>query len=104
MLDDLKFIHDKDQQDALGIAEKQWQQLEAALTIPELSSSYKNVVFSGMGGSALAASLATSWPGLTVPFEICRGYDIPDYLGEDTLFIASSYSGNTEETLEAFQK
>jgi glucose/mannose-6-phosphate isomerase len=104
MLDDLKFIHEKDAQDALGVAEKQWQQLEAPMNIPELSGKYANVVFSGMGGSALAASIATSWPGLNVPFEIVRGYDIPAYVGEDTLFIASSYSGNTEETLEAFNK
>lgn len=104
MLDDLKFIHEKDAQDALGIAEKQWQQLEAPMDIPELKGVYKNVVFSGMGGSALAASIAKSWPGLKVPFEIVRGYDIPDYTGPGTLFIASSYSGNTEETIEAFQK
>lgn len=104
MLDDLKFIHEKDAQDALGIAEKQWQQLEAPMEIPELKGVYKNVVFSGMGGSALAASIAKSWPGLKVPFEIVRGYDIPEYIGPGTLFIASSYSGNTEETIETFQK
>jgi glucose/mannose-6-phosphate isomerase len=107
MLDDLKFIHEKDLQDALGIAEKQWQQLEHKFDVPSPQSpvpSYKNVVFSGMGGSALAASIASSWPGVSVPFEICRGYDIPSYVNKDTLFIASSYSGNTEETLEALQK
>lgn len=104
MLDDLKFIHEKDAQDALGIAEKQWQQLEAPLAIPNIKASYKNVVFSGMGGSALAASIATSWPGLNVPLEIVRGYDIPSYVNDDTLFIASSYSGNTEETVESFKK
>jgi len=54
-----------------------------------------------MGGSALAALLSQSWPGYKVPFEVCRNYDIPAYVGEKTLFIACSYSGNTEETLEA---
>jgi glucose/mannose-6-phosphate isomerase len=39
-----------------------------------------------------------------VPFEICKNYDIPSYVGPGTFFIASSYSGNTEETLEAFGK
>lgn len=101
MLDDLKYIHERDAQDALGIAEKQWQQLEHLFDIPEIKTSFLNVVFAGMGGSALAALLSTSWPGHTVPFEICRDYAIPAYVGPGTLFIASSYSGNTEETLEA---
>lgn len=104
MLDDLKYIHDRDAQDALGIAEKQYQQLR---TVYDLGSwkveggRCENVVFAGMGGSALAALIATSWPKVTVPFEICRNYDIPAYVGSNTLFIASSYSGNTEETLSA---
>lgn len=104
MLDDLKFIHSRDPQDALGIAEKQWQQLLQAYELPEMKNHYLNVVVAGMGGSALFAALATSWPGVTVPFEICRNYDIPAYVGPGTLFIASSYSGNTEETVEALEQ
>lgn len=101
MLDDLKYIHEKDVQDALGIAEKQWQQLEYDFDLPDLDNNAKNIVFAGMGGSALAALLATTWPGLKIPFEISRDYKIPEYTSSDTLFIASSYSGNTEETLES---
>lgn len=103
MLDDLKLIHEKDAQDALGIAERQWQQLRQVFEIvPAIQQApISNVVFGGMGGSALAALLATSWPGFDVPFEIVRGYDLPAYVGNETLFVASSYSGNTEETLSA---
>jgi glucose/mannose-6-phosphate isomerase len=101
MLDDLKYIHERDAQDALGIAEKQWQQLEHEFDIPELTGPYENVVFAGMGGSALAAQLGGTWPGYPIPFEISRHYDIPAYVSDKTLFIASSYSGNTEETLSA---
>jgi glucose/mannose-6-phosphate isomerase len=54
-----------------------------------------------MGGSALPGVLLNSWPQLTVPFEIVRGYNIPAYVGPGTLFISSSFSGNTEETLSA---
>jgi glucose/mannose-6-phosphate isomerase len=54
-----------------------------------------------MGGSALAALISVSWPGYTVPFEVCRTYDIPHYVGPNTLFVAASYSGNTEETISA---
>lgn len=101
MLDDLKYIHQRDTQDALGIAEKQWQQLGYSFEVPRLDGAYLNIVYAGMGGSALAALLSQSWPGYMVPFELCRNYDIPAYVGEKTLFIACSYSGNTEETLEA---
>ncbi len=104
MLDDLKLIHERDAQDALGVAERQWQQLGHDFTLgaeAERLKAVKNVVFAGMGGSALAAQMSVTWPGYDVPFEIVRGYTIPKYVTHDTLFIASSYSGNTEETLEA---
>ncbi len=101
MLDDLALIHEKDAQDALGIAEKQWQQLEYEFDIPKLDFVPENIVFGGMGGSALAAQLALTWPGFSVPFIISRDYSIPAFTSHKTLFFASSYSGNTEETLEA---
>lgn len=102
VLDDLKMIHERDAQDALGTAEKQWQQLQHDYSVDiQPFEGVANVVLAGMGGSALAAQYIKSWPGLNVPFEIVRDYKIPAYVGENTLFIASSYSGNTEETLEA---
>jgi len=102
MLDDLKYIHERDSTDVLGIIERQWQQL----VLPFEVASYEgwqpsNVVYAGMGGSALAALVTTSWPGFTVPFEIVRGYEVPAYVGEQTLVVVASYSGNTEETLSA---
>jgi glucose/mannose-6-phosphate isomerase len=101
VLDDLKYIHTKDASDALGIATKQWQQLEHEYDLPELNYTVENIVFAGMGGSALAALLSLTWPNYSVPFEIWRRYDTPAYVSSKTLFIASSYSGNTEETLSA---
>lgn len=104
MLDDLKLIHERDAQDALGVAEKQWQQLQQAYDeYHQGPAGVRNVVLSGMGGSALPGVFLNSWPGLTVPFEIVRGYDIPAYVNEHTLFISSSHSGNTEETLAALE-
>ncbi len=104
MLDDLKMIHERDAQDALGVVEKQWQQLQYDYGIDlKPDQAIRNVILGGMGGSALAASIINSWPGLSVPFEIVKQYELPEYAGEDTLFIASSYSGNTEETLAALQ-
>ena len=103
MLDDLKYIHQKDTQDALTFAEKQWYQLHTDFVVKPAvgTKNYSNVVFAGMGGSALAAELFKSWATLSVPFEIIKNYDIPKYVNEDTLFIVSSYSGNTEEALSA---
>lgn len=103
LLDDLKMIHQRDAHDALGVAAKQWQQLEHVYEFGDWrpATEIYNIVHSGMGGSALWALLAQSWPAFKVPFEVVRGYDVPAYVGPNTLFIASSYSGNTEETLSA---
>lgn len=105
MLDDLKLIHQRDAQDALGVAEKQWQQLthDYQIELPRFDS-ITSVVLAGMGGSALPAVYLRSWPGTLVPFEIVRDYSLPDYVDEHTLFISSSYSGNTEETLAALSQ
>ena len=104
MLDDLKMIHDRDADDALGVAEKQWQQLQHDfdVTLPDYGE-ILNVVITGMGGSTLPAVYLKSWPGTLVPLEIVRDYTLPDYVGEKTLVIVSSYSGNTEETLSALE-
>jgi glucose/mannose-6-phosphate isomerase len=105
MLDDLKMIHERDGDDALGIAEKQWQQLGEHFDVQVYEGFQpENIVYGAMGGSALAALVATTWPGFKVPFAIVRDYDIPQYVSEKTLFIAASYSGNTEESLSALEQ
>lgn len=61
----------------------------------------RNIVIAGMGGSAAAAdmvrTLTADWLGL--PYEVVRGYDLPSYAWQNTLVVATSHSGNTEETL-----
>lgn len=105
MLDDLKYLHDHDKADALGDVEKQYQQLLQPFDdVFQDQIDVDNIVYAGMGGSALAALLSQTWPGHSKPFEVVRGYDIPDYVGERTYFIAASYSGNTEETLSALEQ
>lgn len=63
----------------------------------------RNIVVIGMGGSAIAGDLVRSYlaPKLLIPFQVCRDYNLPEYVDDETLVIASSYSGNTEETLSA---
>ncbi len=64
-----------------------------------------SVAILGMGGSAIGADLVKGiWADrISVPVEIVRGYDLPAWVGTDTLVIASSRSGDTEETLSALQ-
>ena len=65
----------------------------------------KNIVVVGMGGSAIGAEILRSFLAskLMVPFDICRNYVLPEYVDDESLVIASSYSGNTEETLAAIE-
>lgn len=63
----------------------------------------KNIVVIGMGGSAIGGDLVRSYLSskLLIPFNVVRHYTLPEYVDDETLVIASSYSGNTEETLAA---
>lgn len=63
----------------------------------------RNIVMVGMGGSAIGADIVRSLLAakLQIPFTICRNYVLPEFVDDETLVIASSYSGNTEETLAA---
>jgi glucose/mannose-6-phosphate isomerase len=66
----------------------------------------QQVVIAGMGGSAIGADLlATYCASLALlPVFVHRDYGLPFFArGADTLVICSSHSGNTEETLEAFE-
>ncbi len=75
--------------------------------IPQSSSfpSLRNVVIVGLGGSAFGAEVVRkiAEDQSHLPINILRSYSIPAYVSPETLVIISSYSGNTEETLEAFE-
>jgi len=62
------------------------------------------VVVCGMGGSAIGADLARDAIGDRArrPLFTSREYSPPSWVGEETLVLCSSYSGDTEETLEAY--
>jgi glucose/mannose-6-phosphate isomerase len=106
VLDDLKLIHQRDKSDAFGAAAKQWQQLTAefdALPLPPMKD-VENVVYAGMGDSALPARLIETWLQPTKPFLLLQKYNLPAFVGRQTLFIAVSYSGSTQEVLSALQQ
>lgn len=75
----------------------------------ELKNTYENVqniVLCGMGGSAIGGDLSRSLvnESLTVPIFVNRNYSLPNWVNSNSLVIASSYSGNTEETLSAYHE
>ena len=63
-----------------------------------------NVVVSGLGGSAIGGDVVSAAVGelLRVPLIVNRDYGLPAFVGPCSLVIACSYSGDTEETLDAF--
>jgi len=65
------------------------------------ASLINNVVVAGMGTSGLAGDLlqAVAGPLASVPVHVVKTYECPAFVGSSTLFIAVSYSGNTEETV-----
>ncbi|MDQ2817731.1 MAG: bifunctional phosphoglucose/phosphomannose isomerase [Candidatus Eremiobacteraeota bacterium] len=65
---------------------------------------FSSVVLAGLGGSAIGGDFlrATFEGQLSCPFAVVRDYDLPGYVGANTLVLASSNSGNTEETLSAY--
>ncbi|MDI6731859.1 MAG: bifunctional phosphoglucose/phosphomannose isomerase [Candidatus Margulisbacteria bacterium] len=65
-----------------------------------------NLVIAGMGGSAIAGDVIADLLSEKLPFPliVSRNYKIPAFIGKETLFLAISYSGETEETLAALKE
>ena len=66
----------------------------------------KNIMVLGMGGSAIGGDIARVIirNHCTVPVIVNRSYTIPGWVNSETLIFVCSYSGNTEETLNAFSQ
>jgi glucose/mannose-6-phosphate isomerase len=83
------------------------QAWQAALdfTLPAHYSNIDKIVILGMGGSAIGGDLVRSLVEFEsrIPVIVHRDYGLPAYVDARSLVIASSYSGNTEETLSGFE-
>jgi glucose/mannose-6-phosphate isomerase len=79
----------------------------AARSSPGLPSArgVSAVAFCGMGGSAIAGDLIAAWLAerLPVPVVVVRRPELPAWCGPSTLVLASSYSGDTSETISLFE-
>ena len=82
-----------------------WKIVSAA-TLPPAYGDVRNITVLGMGGSAIGGEFAGALLAdeLKVPLNVHRDYGIPGYVSRDSLVIASSFSGNTEETLSGFDE
>jgi glucose/mannose-6-phosphate isomerase len=108
-LDDLDAIARADSEDMLGHVAHLPQQvadgwrIARALELPWAIP--RSVALLGMGGSAIGGDLVKAiWADrIAVPLEVLRGYELPAWVGPDTLVIASSKSGDTEETLRQLE-
>lgn len=65
-----------------------------------------NVLLSGLGGSGIGASIVSDlyFDEIKVPITVNKNYHIPAFVGENSLVIITSYSGNTEETISAMMQ
>jgi len=79
---------------------KAWQAARD-FRVPQEFRSVSSVVITGMGGSAIGGDLVRSLAEAEspIPVVVQRGYDLPAFAQSDTLVVAISHSGGTEETL-----
>ena len=113
-LDEAKALHDKDPGGMLAQVASLPQQLARAAEVraavrhshPQLRQKLGTVdavLVCGMGGSAIGGEFASAWASACdVPVHVHRGYGLAAGVRSTTLLVFSSYSGNTEETLSAF--
>jgi len=85
---------------------RQAWRLAMEFPLPQDYSGVNKVVVLGMGGSAIGGDLVGSLAAdeASLPVLVHRGYNLPAFVDGDTLVIASSHSGMTEETLSAFEQ
>jgi glucose/mannose-6-phosphate isomerase len=85
--------------------------LEEGISIGELAQftspkfSISNVVIAGLGGSGIGGTVVAQVleQQIKVPIVVCKDYFLPSFVNENTLLIISSYSGNTEETVQVLK-
>ena len=109
-LDNFEVLSKIDKDGMLESVEKFADQIDIAVEAAEKAPTpelgiIKNMVISGLGGSAIGGDIFRSYLSDSVGFPIMvnRNYTLPKFVGSETLVVASSYSGNTEETLSAYK-
>jgi glucose/mannose-6-phosphate isomerase len=109
-LDDIGHVKQLDKSGMLGLLLDFPEQIRRAVDITNSQSmrpekAYSSIVFTGLGGSAIGGDVVKCCfaDELDIPFVVNRDYFVPAFVNAKTLVFASSYSGNTEETLSAYK-
>ena len=96
-----------DSQNILQVIKDFPNQCREALSLPKglsIPHDIINIVVAGMGGSAIGGDLLKIYLSDTnIPVHVSRGYKLPNFVNENSLVFAVSYSGNTEETLSSLK-
>ncbi len=104
-----KILYSFDTNNLCMVLKGSWQQGESAWKSIDLSKidteKIDNIIITGLGGSAISGDILKNFLNdeIKIPLIVNRTYQLPAYAGNNTLVIASSYSGNTEETISAFK-
>ncbi|NOX97621.1 MAG: bifunctional phosphoglucose/phosphomannose isomerase [Nitrospirae bacterium] len=101
-----------DKSDMLSIIRnfpQQWKEAEEIgrkFLPPSDYRKINKVVVTGLGGSAMGGDILLSYLSeeMRIPVFVNRNYTLPRFVDKDTLLFVVSYSGNTEETISAYQK
>ncbi len=106
-----EYVQKYDPQNQLDVLVNSYKQIEFAwnneVKISNINATeISNIIVSGLGGSAISADLMRNFlcDELSVPYIVNRNYNLPKFANKNTLFVASSYSGNTEETISALHQ
>ena len=110
MLDDLENINKIDKSGMIDTITQFPEQIQETVNFMKekdivLNQEIGNIVFCGMGGSAISGDILQTLfrDNLQMPIFVNRDYNLPQWVNETTLVITQSYSGNTEETLSSFK-
>lgn len=81
-------------------------QIASTVTLKKHTSPIRTVLVSGLGGSGIGGNFMQDLVGAEckAPIVVKKGYDAPHWANKHTLAICSSYSGNTEETVQVFEQ
>lgn len=108
-IDKIEEIEKLDSKNMLGSLELLSEQIKQivmqsdTVRVPKTYAKCANIIVLGMGGSTLGSHIIKSIfeAELDVPFEIVNGYQLPQFADKSSLVLVSSYSGTTEEPLQA---
>ncbi len=88
-----------------GLPDQFSEMLKLKINLPSrYRKNYSNILVSGLGGSAIGGDILRSYSAakVSIPLVVNRDYDIPAFVGRQSLVLVVSYSGNTEETISAY--